>query len=142
MDKAKKSNASCDAQPVVIPAVNFNAEVLKSNLPVLVAFWTPWSRACQAFDSVLQELARELAGSVRVVKVNADDGIDLSLEYDIRSVPTLICFVAGRPQLNIVGTASKEAILARLKTVGLDRPDTFVKNSSGAGAVNSKGGLI
>jgi thioredoxin 1 len=141
-NNTRKANTQNDAQPVVIPAVNFNAEVLESKLPVLVAFWTPWSRSCQILDLVLQELARDLAGKAKVVKVNADDSLDLSLWYDIRSVPTLICFVEGKPRLDIVGTASKEAILARLKTLGLDQGDTLVKGASGAGAATSKGGVI
>jgi thioredoxin-like negative regulator of GroEL len=64
---------------------------------------------------VLQDVARDLGGKVKVVKVNADDSIDLSLCFDIQSVPTLLCFVNGKPWLRILGTASKEAILAKLK---------------------------
>ena len=96
-----------------VAATDFKAEVLDSKQPVLVEFWTPWSRPCQVLDSVLQELAG--AGKVRVVKVNADDSLDLSLWYDIQSVPTLLFFVQGLPCLRIVGTTSKEAILAKLK---------------------------
>ena len=89
----------------------FRAEVLESKQPVLVKFWTPWSRPCQILDPILQELARDWAGKVKVVKVNADDSLDLSLWYEIQSVPTLIYFVEGKPCSRIVGTASKEAIL-------------------------------
>ena len=100
---------------LAIAAEDFKAEVLESNQPALVEFWAPWSRPCQVFDSVLQELASACAGKVKVVKVNADDSLDLSIWYDIQSVPTLIYFVAGNPCLRIVGTATKEAILAKLK---------------------------
>ncbi len=127
---------------VVVPALDFNTEVLEAKLPVLVEFWTPWSRPCQILDCVLQELARELAGKIKVVKVNADDSLDLSLCYDIHSVPTLLYFVDGMPRLRIVGTATKDAILAKLKASGFADPiDTLVKEASGAGAANSKGGL-
>ena len=98
-----------------IPAKDFKAEVLESTQPVLVEFWAPWSRPCQVFDSVLRELAGVCAGKVKVVKVNADDSLDLSLWYEIQSVPTLLYFVGGNPCLRIVGTATKEAILAKLK---------------------------
>jgi thioredoxin 1 len=98
-----------------ITAENFKEEVLKSNQPVLVEFWAPWSRPCQVFDSVLRELARACAGKVKVVKVNADDSLDLSLWYEIQSVPTLLYFDRGNPCLRIVGTATKEAILAKLE---------------------------
>jgi len=100
---------------IAITANDFKAEVLESNLPVLVEFWAPWSRPCQVFDSVLRELAGACAGKVKVVKVNADDSLDLSLWYEIQSVPTLLCFVRGNPGLRIVGTATKEAILAKLE---------------------------
>jgi thioredoxin 1 len=93
----------------------FQAEVLDSPQPVLVEFWAPWSRPCQVLDSVLNEIAAVWAGKAKVVKVNADDSIDLSLLYDIQSIPTLIYFVAGKARIRIVGTASKEAILAKLE---------------------------
>ena len=64
---------------------------------------------------MLQELASACAGKAKVVKVNADDSLDLSLWYDIQSVPTLVYFVRGNPCLRIVGTATKEAILAKLQ---------------------------
>jgi len=98
-----------------IAAEDFKAEVLESNQPVLVEFWAPWSRPCQVIDSVLRELASACAGKVKVVKVNADDSLDLSLWYEIQSVPTLLYFVRGNPCLRIVGTATKEAILAKLQ---------------------------
>ena len=100
---------SCDWQKP------FKAEVLESTQPVLVEFWAPWSRPCQVFDSVLQELASACAGKVKVAKVNADDSLDLSLWYEIQSVPTLLYFVQGKPCVRIVGTATKEAILAKLQ---------------------------
>jgi len=99
----------------LIAAIDFKTEVLESKQPVLVEFWAPWSRPCQVMDSVLQELASASAGKIKVVKVNADDSLDLSLWYEIQSVPTLVYFVLGNPYLRIVGTATKEAILAKLK---------------------------
>ena len=125
----------------------FEAEVLKSEQPVLVVFETPWSRPCQALDPILQELARDWAGKVKMIKVNADDSLDLSLCYDIQSVPTLLYFVEGKLRVQIVGTATKDAIIAKLKASGFADPidtlvnDTLVKGASGAGAGNSKGGL-
>lgn len=113
LDKTENVNTQNGALPV-ISAVSFRAEVLDSKQPILVGFSTPWSRACQVMDSVLQELAGACLGKVKVVKVNADDSLDLSLCYDIQSVPTLLYFVGGNPCVRIVGTASKEAILAKL----------------------------
>ena len=117
-----------------ITQATFEAEVRKSKQPVLVVFGAPWSRPCQVLDPILQDLARDWAGKVKVVSVNADDSLDLSLCYDVQSIPTLLYFVEGRPRLQIVGTAMKDAILAKLKASGFADPvDTLVKEASGAG---------
>jgi thioredoxin 1 len=79
-----------------ITEATFEAEVLQSTQPVLVVFGTPWSRPCQVLDPILQELTREGAGKVKVVSVNADNSLDLSLCYDIQSIPTLLYFVKGK----------------------------------------------
>jgi len=97
-----------------ITSEDFVAEVLSSKQPVLVEFWTPWSRPCQVLDSVLQKLATDCEGRIKVTKVNADDCLDLSLVYDIQSVPTLLCFVEGNPSWRIVGTATSDAVKAKL----------------------------
>ena len=77
-----------------------------------------------------------------MLKVNADDSLGLSLCYDIQSVPTLLYFVEGKLRVQIVGTATKDAIIAKLKASGFADPiDTLVKEASGAGAATSKGGL-
>ena len=102
-----------------LTAASFEAEVLKSKQPVLVVFGAPWSRPCQVLNPILQELARVWAGKVKVVSVNADDSLDLSFCYEIQSIPTLLYFVEGKPCFRIVGTASKEAILAKLKPFSL-----------------------
>ena len=118
---------------------DFGAEVLQSKEPVLVVFWAPWSRACQVLSAVLEELAGNLEGKARVVKVNADDSLDLSLCYDIHSIPTLLCFVQGTPRLRIVGTATKAAILAKLKPLGVtDETVCLAKDTSDVGCLSRK----
>jgi len=116
--KTENMNTQNAALLARITAVDFMTEVLESKQPVLVEFWAPWSRPCQVLDSVLQELAKACAGKVKIVKVNADDSLDLSLWYDIQSVPTLLYFVEGQPRLRIVGTATKHAIMAKLSPFG------------------------
>jgi thioredoxin 1 len=115
LNKPENTNTLNDSLAVVVTGLNFKEEVLDFEQPVLVEFWAPWSRPCQVMDSVLQELASAWAGNVKVVKVNADDSLDLSLLYEIQSVPTLVYFVRGNPCLRIIGTASKEAILAKIQ---------------------------
>ncbi len=116
---------------VNIEEASFDAEVLQSKQPVLVEFWAPWSRPCRVLESILRDLARSWAGKGRVVRVNADDSLDLSLWYDIQSVPTLLFFVEGKPCARIVGTASREAILGKLRPLGApggDLPETRQEN--------------
>jgi thioredoxin 1 len=93
---------------------NFELEVSKSSKPVLAVFWAPWSRPCQIIDSVLAEVEAACAGSVKILKVNADDNPHLSLWYGVDSIPTLLCFVAGILRERLVGTVSKEVILSLL----------------------------
>ena len=101
--------------PVDIVEDEFRAEVINASQPVLVEFWAPWSRPCRILDATLAELAEERPGAVKVVKVNADSHPDLSLWYDIQSVPTLLFFWEGEPRCRIIGTATKEAILAKVR---------------------------
>jgi thioredoxin 1 len=109
-----------------IPEINepeFEVEVLKSEKPVLVDFWAPWSQPCRRVGLVLDELAAECGGRVKLVKVNVDDNPDLGMWYGIQSIPTLLWFVKGDVSAKIVGTASKEAILARLQCLsGKNQP--------------------
>lgn len=99
-----------------VTAANFETEVMRSAQPVLVEFSATWSQPCHILDSVLEEVALACAGKVTVVRINADDNPDLSLWYEIQSVPTLLGFLGGKVRARIVGTASKEAILAKLQT--------------------------
>jgi thioredoxin 1 len=120
-----------------ISEANFEAEVLRSKQPVLVEFWAPWSRPCQVLDLVLDELAATSAVSVRIVRVDADNNLNLSLWYEIQSIPTLLYFVDGNVRARVVGTASKEAILAKWRLVfqGDDCPSL----ASGANKENEHG---
>ena len=140
LNQTEKMNTNENSEPAMqFDEANFGAAVLQSKQPVLVAFLAPWSRACRVVDSVLQEVARALEGKAKVVKVNADDSLDLSLWYDIQSIPTLLYFVEGAPCLRIVGTATKEAILARLEPFGVTSETVALANAaSGAGHKRGK----
>lgn len=95
---------------------NFDSEVLQSKQPVLVAFLTSWSRPCAILAPVLEEIASECAGKLKVGRVDADASLDLSLWYDVVSIPTLLYFVNGNVRAKIIGTATKEAILSKLES--------------------------
>lgn len=89
---------------------NFDAEVLKSGVPVVVDFWAEWCPPCRALAPTFEELAGEYEGSVRFVKLDVDDNAAVSQRYGIKSIPTLIFFDGGREVERIVGATGKEAL--------------------------------
>lgn len=95
----------------------FEAEVLHSELPVLVGFLAGWSKPCQQVEPVLGEVADICNGKARVLKVNVDDNPDLGTWYGIQSVPTLSYFVNGSVRAKIVGMASSKAILTKMESL-------------------------
>jgi len=105
---------------IEIGEANFESEVLRWKQPVLVTFSATWSRPCQILDSVLEEVAAASAGRFKVVRINADNHPDLSLVWKVQSIPTLLYFADGNLRARIVGTASKEAILSKLRSVTED----------------------
>jgi thioredoxin 1 len=117
-DADANMNSNQDKRLIVeVGQADFESEVLRAAQPVVVAFLAPWSRPCHILDATLEEVAAAFAASAKVVRVNADDHPDLSLWYEVQSIPTLLYFVEGSLRARMVGTASKEAILARLATV-------------------------
>lgn len=115
--------------PVEVGESDFESEVLRSKQPVLAAFLAPWSRPCRTAKSVLDEVAAACAGTVKIVKVNADDNPNLGFWYEIQSIPTLLYFVGGNVRGRIVGTASKEAILSQLKLIRDDSSKSSISHS-------------
>lgn len=119
MTETENMNGNKNQQMTVkVTEASFGAEVLQSKQPVLVEFRAPWSLPCRVLDPILDEIAGALSSRIKVVKIDADDSPDLSLLYDIHSIPTILYFVEGEPRFRMVGTASKEAILAKLRPFG------------------------
>ncbi|MBW1823326.1 MAG: thioredoxin [Deltaproteobacteria bacterium] len=87
---------------------NFKSEVTDSEMPVLVDFWAPWCGPCKMIAPVLEELANEYDGRVKIVKLNVDDSPDTASKFGIRSIPTLIMFKNGKVFEQTVGAQSKD----------------------------------
>jgi len=100
------------ANIVTLTKDNFPSEVLQSSTPVLVDFWAEWCGPCKMIAPVLDELATEHDGKVKIGKVNIDKSQDLATEYGIRSIPTLLLFNKGNVVHQIVGVKSKKDIAA------------------------------
>ena len=96
---------------------NFENEVTKSDKPVIVDFWAEWCGPCKMIAPLLDEIAKEKSGTVKVAKVNVDQNQSLSIKYNIRAIPSLLFFKNGRLRDQITGMTSKKDLLGRLEAL-------------------------
>ena len=94
---------------------NWQSEVVDSPIPVLADFWAEWCGPCRAVAPVLEELAGEAEGKLKIVKVNVDDNHQLAAQFGIRSIPTLLVLQKGAVQEQMVGAMNKAALKVKLK---------------------------
>lgn len=93
----------------------FESEVLKSESPVLVDFWAPWCGPCRILAPVVEEIANTYTGRIKVGKINVDDNQETTMQYGIRSIPTLILFKNGKALDQIIGAVPKSEIEKMVK---------------------------
>ena len=105
---------SATSPTITLDDSNFEKEVTQSDQTVLVDFWAPWCGPCKMIAPLLDEIAAERAGSVKVAKVNVDENQSLSVKYNVRAIPALLFFKNGQLRDQVVGMTTRKDLLGRL----------------------------
>jgi thioredoxin 1 len=104
-------------QGVEITDGNFETEVIQSKMPVLIDFWAPWCGPCRMVSPIVEEIALDYEGKIKVGKINTDENQQVASRYGIMSIPTLMIFKDGEVKERIVGAQPKDAIVSKVDKV-------------------------
>ncbi len=99
----------------IITKNNFEAEVIKSEIPVIVDFWATWCGPCRMIAPILEDIANENVGKIKVAKINVDEEMELAMQFKIEAIPTLLIFKNGNLVNKALGLLAKEEIIALVK---------------------------
>ncbi|GEM_PF-1041682 len=97
--------------PIAVNDANFAKEVLQSDLPVLVDFWAPWCGPCRTMNPIVEAVAQEYAGQLKVVKIDVDEAREIAAQFGVTSIPTFVVIQGGRVQDTLAGAQSKQALV-------------------------------
>jgi thioredoxin 1 len=100
---------------VTLSDATFDEHVKSSDVPVLVDFWAEWCGPCKMIAPVLEEIAEEQAGKIQIVKLNIDDNLEVTRRFDVMSIPTLILFKDGQPEVRLIGAKPKGQLLQEIE---------------------------
>lgn len=103
------------AEPITVTDDTFEEEVLKSSLPVIADFWAGWCAPCRQIAPVLEEIATEYDGQLKVAKLEVDRNPQMAFRYSIRSIPTMIVFKDGQPIETLMGFMPKKELVKKLE---------------------------
>ena len=106
-----------NSETITLNESNFDRELTQDDKPMIVDFWAEWCGPCKMIAPLLDEIAREKAGAVKVAKVNVDDNQSLSFKYNIRAIPALLFFKYCQLRDQVIGVSSKKDLLSRLEAL-------------------------
>ena len=103
-------------KPITLTDGNFETEVIKSNQPVLIDFWATWCGPCRMIAPIVEELANEYDGKIKIGKLDVDENQQTSIKYGVRSIPTLLIFKDGKIKDTIIGAVPKSHLVQKLNS--------------------------